>query len=254
MRAALLVALLVATPVPASDTAAPPRIAIIIDDLGHHLATGRRAVALPGPVVCAVLPHTPAGAALAALARQSGKEVLLHLPLQAVDPGNAAEPGGITLDMGRRHLADALADGLASVPYAVGINSHRGSLLTRHPGHMGWLMEEIGRRGLFFIDSYTTHRSVALMIAREAGVPSTRRDVFLDADPAPERIGAEFERLESIARQRGTAVAIGHPYPATLDFLEARLPDLAADGIELVALGELLRTPPAPAAPAGASP
>ena len=62
-----------------------PRIAIIIDDLGYQLAAGRRALGLPGPIAFAVLPDTPYGRRLARLANDAGKEVLLHLPLEAAN-------------------------------------------------------------------------------------------------------------------------------------------------------------------------
>jgi polysaccharide deacetylase 2 family uncharacterized protein YibQ len=221
-----------------------PRIAIIIDDLGYHLAAGQRAVALPGPVACAILPGTPGSVTLAQAAWQSGKEVLLHLPMQSMHVHGAVEPGSITLDTTRQGLADTFANALATVPFAAGVNGHRGSLLTRHPGHMSWLMEEIlVAGGLYFVDSYTTHRSVALQIAAEKGVPAIKRDVFLDSDPKPEMVASEFERLKSLARERGIAVAIGHPYPETLAFLERAIPGLVEEGIELVPLSELIHLP-----------
>jgi polysaccharide deacetylase 2 family uncharacterized protein YibQ len=221
-----------------------PRIAIIIDDLGYQVAAGHRAVALPGPVACAILPGTPGAAQVAKAARERGKEVLLHLPLQSVDHAGASEPASITLDTTREAFTDTFAAAMESVPFAVGVNSHRGSLVTRHPGHMNWLMEEILRAGgLYFVDSYTTHRSVALQIASERGVPAIKRDVFLDSDPAPDKVAREFERLKTLARERGLAVAIGHPYPATLDFLERAIPALVEEGIELVPLRELIDFP-----------
>jgi polysaccharide deacetylase 2 family uncharacterized protein YibQ len=221
-----------------------PRIAIIIDDLGYQLAAGHRAVALPGPVACAILPGTPGAARLARAAWEGGKEVLLHLPLQSVDNDGATEPGSVTLDTTREAFADIFASAMASVPFAEGVNSHRGSLLTRHPGHMSWLMEELmGAGGLYFVDSYTTHLSVALQIASEQGVPAIKRDVFLDSDPAPEMVAMEFERLKALARERGLAVAIGHPYPGTLAFLERAIPGLVEEGIELVPLRELIHFP-----------
>lgn len=221
-----------------------PRIAIIIDDLGYHVAAGHRAVALPGPVACAILPGTPGATQVATAAREHGKEVLLHLPLQSVDHDGAVEPGSITLDTTREAFADTFAAAFESVPFAVGVNGHRGSLLTRHPGHMSWLMEEILRAGgLYFVDSYTTHRSIALQIASERGVPAIKRDVFLDSDPAPDKVAREFERLKKLARERGLAVAIGHPYPATLAFLERAIPGLVEEGIHLVPLRELIDFP-----------
>lgn len=214
-----------------------PRIAIIIDDLGYGLAAGERAVSLPGPVAYAVLPATPRGRVLAEKAHANGKEVLLHLPLQSALHEETSEPGGLLLDMTRGQFASTFSESFESVPHIVGINSHRGSLLTRHPGHMAWLMEEIQRHGqLFFVDSYTTHESIALRLAREAGVPAVRRDVFLDPDRAPGTLEREFARLKKLARLRGFAVGIGHPYPQTLTLLEDELPKLADEGFQLVSI------------------
>lgn len=241
-RYVMLAALLALTPLAFAES--PPRIAIIIDDLGYQLAAGHRAIKLPGPLTYAILPATPSGPALAEAAHQLGKEVLLHLPMQSVDHAGPPEPGGITLDMNRTAFADAFAAAMASVPYAVGVSSHRGSLLTRHPGHMGWLMQEIqAHGGLFFVDSYTTHLSVALQIAGEAGVTATRRDVFLDSDRSADAITREFERLKQLARQQGVAVGIGHPYPETLMFLERELHQLIGEGFELIPISELLLNP-----------
>jgi polysaccharide deacetylase 2 family uncharacterized protein YibQ len=109
---------------------------------------------------------------------------------------------------------------------------------------MRWLMEEIGARGdLFFVDSYTTHLSVALSAAEEAGVPARKRDVFLDSDASPAGIAREFERLKALARENGTALAIGHPYATTLAFLESALPQLDKEGIVLVGIRELVMGP-----------
>lgn len=218
-----------------------PRIAIIIDDLGYQLEAGQRSIDLPGPVACAILPATPSATRLAEIAFTSGKEVLLHLPLEAASESDATEPGGIMLDMSREDVAKTLSANFKSVPHAIGVNSHRGSMLTRHPGHMGWLMEELlARDSLIFVDSYTTHKSVALQLAHERGVPAVKRDVFLDPDRSPETAAREFARLKDLARQNGVALGIGHPYPSTLALLEQELPKLADDGIKLISISELV--------------
>ena len=219
-----------------------PRIAIIIDDLGYQRHAGERAIDLPGPVACALLPGAPRTAELARMAHARGKEVLLHLPLQAEadDPGDADI--GLLLDMSRQQFRRALDERLDAVPHIVGVNTHRGSLLTRHPGHMRWLMDEIADHGdLLFVDSYTTAESVALRIAREQGIDAARRDVFLDPDRDPETVRREFARLKGIAGSQGFAIGIGHPYPTTLEFLARALPRLEAEGFELVGIRELVR-------------
>ena len=226
----------------APGAAGQPQVAIIIDDLGYQLEAGRRAIGLPGPVTFAVLPGTPRAAALAEWAHERGKEVLLHLPLQANSDDKDDEPIGIDLDMSRETLASTFDAALSSVPYVVGVNGHRGSLLTRHPGHMLWLMEEIrARNDLFFVDSYTTVHSVALQMASEAGVSAVRRDIFLDPDQSPGTVVLQFERMKRLARKRGFVVAIGHPYRSTLELLERELPKLREQGIELVTISELVK-------------
>lgn len=232
-------------------TAAPdvPRIAVIIDDIGDRYVEGEAAVRLPGPVALAFLPHTPHARRLAELAFQARKEVLLHLPLQAMEdklPG----PGAITLDTTEGEFRRLLEENLAAVPHAGGVNNHMGSLITRHPGHMTWLMQELSRDGLFFVDSYTHPQSVALQMARERGVPAARRDVFLDHVAEPEAIAFQFRRLVERAKRNGQAIGIGHPYAETLAFLETALPALEAEyGVRLVPVSELLEQPQ-PAVPA----
>lgn len=241
MKRAVIVLLALLSGACAFASDGKPRIAIIIDDLGYRFADGLRAIELPGPVNYAILPGAPRAQALAMAVNASGKEVLLHLPMQAANEAELAEPASVTLDMSRDRFAATFAAAFESIPFAIGVNNHRGSLITRHPGHMRWLMEEIREReAVFFIDSYTTHQSVALQIAAETGVQAVKRDVFLDADPRPETINREFERLKSIARRRGAAVAIGHPYDTTLTFLERELPKLAEQGFKLVPISELV--------------
>ena len=224
---------------------AGPRIAIIIDDLGYERVAGERAIALPGPVACAILPDAPRAEWLARAANAEGKEVILHLPMQAANHTGKTEPDYLRMDMSRDGFSAAFEQALNSVPHAIGINNHRGSLLTRHPGSMRWLMEEIRERdSLFFLDSRTTHQSVAMQIAGETGVTAIKRDVFLDAEPTLEAVEYQFERLKRIASERGVAVGIGHPYEVTLSFLEEALPELEREGFELVPVSSLteLRT------------
>jgi polysaccharide deacetylase 2 family uncharacterized protein YibQ len=219
-----------------------PKVALIIDDLGYRLAEGERAVRLPGAVAMAVLPFGTHSVALAREADAQGKEVVLHLPMQPLASAENPGPGALEIGQSRAELATVLAADLAAVPFVVGVSNHMGSLLTQQLDRMGWVMDELRRHEpLFFVDSYTTAGSVGLASAREHGVPALRRDVFLDADPAPAAVEAQWRRLLERARARGMAVGIGHPYSATLALLERELPSLAASGVLLVPLSELLQ-------------
>jgi len=219
-----------------------PGIALIIDDLGNQRDLGMRAVMLPGPVACAFLPYGPFTEALASQAHARRKEIMLHLPMQAVDQGDKrVEQGTLTLDMTERQFLDSLADELAAVPYVSGLNNHKGSLLTRHPGNMAWLMQAINRRGdLFFVDSRTTKATVASQLAAEYGVPNISRNVFLDNDPEPESVRVQFRKLIAIARRDGTALGIGHPLPGTLTVLKEELENLQLHDVQLLPVSRLI--------------
>lgn len=218
-----------------------PVIAIIIDDLGNK-SSDEQAIRLPGAVACAFLPHTPHTKRLAKLAHAHNKEVLLHAPMQSMHGDKKLGPGSLTLDMNESEFVKTLQDDLASVPHVQGINNHMGSLLTRHPGHMLWLMQEINRQGdLFFVDSRTTVHSVARMVANENHVPSLTRDVFLDAEAGTAFVEKQFDRLLKIARIHGYALAIAHPYPDTIKVLQKRLKQLDAENIKLVPVSTLLK-------------
>ena len=219
---------------------ATPAISIIIDDMGKRLENGRRVLALPGPVACSFLPGERYTEQLARRANSIGREVLLHLPMESVD-GRRLDAGAVTLDMTEGQFVSTVEADLRSVPYAIGINNHMGSLLTRHPGHMLWLMRVMQRQApMIFVDSRTTVATVARRVALENGVPNTERNVFLDNELGADAIAFQFERLLGLAEKQGTALAIGHPHPQTLALLEQRIPQLRERGIQLLPVRDLI--------------
>lgn len=221
--------------------AAAADLAIIIDDVGYDQPLGEQAATLPGTVTLAFLPDTPYAVPLARLAYRNGKQIMLHLPMQSLEP-HALGPGGLTMDMTQSEIRRTFLADLAAIPHVAGVNNHMGSLLTQNAGDMAWLMQDIRSvGGLFFVDSLTTPRSAALEEARRAGIPSAARDVFLDDVREPAYIEKQLDQAIAIARERGSAIAIGHPYPSTMAVLRARLPDLAAAGIRLVKVSTLIR-------------
>jgi len=240
----LLVALLMlfsSTPLYAATLVAHPVVAIIIDDLGNTLEEARRAVELPGPVACAILPHTQYSVSLADQAFARGKEVLLHLPMQAIEDAPLGR-GGITLDMDQEQIQQTVRADVIAIPHLVGVNNHEGSLISMHPGDLAWIMQTLHAIGnLYFVDSYTTVDSIAYQIAGENGVPAARRDVFLDDVNTPQAVQFQFKRLLEIAHKKGFALAIGHPRLATMEVLDAELPKLSSQGVELVPVAEIVK-------------
>ena len=231
-------------PVPSARNApaGEPRLAIVIDDLGNELAPARRLAGWPEPVAGAVLPGLAYSAASARALSEGGKQVLLHLPMEPqgfprVRPG----PGVILRAQSDGEITQTLEADLATVPGAAGVNNHMGSAATADPRVMRAVARVLSHRGLFFVDSRTTDATVAERTAEEESVPSARRRVFLD-DIATE--AAVKERLDEAlerARTEGSAIAIGHPYPATLAVLERELPTAGEKGVKLVKVGDLVK-------------
>ena len=231
---------LTCAPIGASaDSVKQAAIVIIIDDLGNNFPLGMRAINLPGPITYAVLPHRPHSAKLATAAHQSGKEVMLHMPMENTQ-GHNIGVGGLTAQLDHNAFEHQINRAINSVPFIQGINNHMGSRLTQDSDKMGWLMELLKKYPLYFVDSRTSAHSIAGNIAVGKNIPSLDRDVFLDHDDDPKAIAIQFKRLLKIARERGTAVAIGHPYLSTLGYLENVLPKLDALGIKLVSPSGLL--------------
>jgi len=216
-----------------------PSISIIIDDLGYNRRGMEESLSLPIEVALAILPHTPFSKKTALAATEQTRNIILHVPME-----NERElklgPGGLYKSMGEKELKETLKAGIDSVPGIQGINNHMGSLLTQDAQRMEWVMEVIQPMELFFVDSLTSPNSVALTNALKFNLTTTRRDVFLDNVQDEKAIDRQFKRLVAIAKKRGKALAIGHPYPATMSYLSKRLTKLEDEGIRLISISEYI--------------
>ncbi|GAA6151720.1 divergent polysaccharide deacetylase family protein [Pseudoteredinibacter isoporae] len=217
-----------------------PRLAIIIDDIGYHLENGYRSIQLPVPVTLAVIPHSPNARELATAGHEAGKEIMLHLPMASHDEDAPLDEGGLTPAMAEEEFKNTVRLGLAAVPHIRGVNNHMGSALTEQPQAMQWLMDELRETSFFFIDSRTSPLSQAQVLAQQNHVPSASRDIFLDNSRQQIDILTQLEKAINHAKRHGHAIAIGHPYPETLEVLERLGPPLRMAGIEFVLASTLI--------------
>jgi hypothetical protein len=216
------------------------RLAIIIDDMGNDCRHADAVLRLPSAITVSILPRLALSRRIAKVAHRQGREIMLHQPMASL-AHRALGPGGMTLDDTRADLEAVLAANLASVPYVSGINNHMGSLLTQRAESMRWLMAALRRRGgLYFVDSRTDAASRAEQAAQEAGLETARRDIFLDNSRNPEQIRHHLYEAVKLARLKGSAIAIGHPYPETVRVLQAELPQLQLQGVELVPVSRVI--------------
>ena len=216
------------------------RVAIVIDDMGYDDKIFREFAGLGVPVTFAVLPGERFSKYIANEAKLLNYDVMLHLPLEPHSSGKNPGNGVILLRMSRDEMLQQLSKDIAAVPYITGVNNHMGSLFTEDRSAMGILLGELHKKGLFFLDSRTSPQSVAYDVAKNMGVKSESRDVFLDNRSDIEYIKGQIDKVIRIAIKKGDATAIGHPRPETVTALKEKLQDFEKEGIELVPVSKVI--------------
>jgi polysaccharide deacetylase 2 family uncharacterized protein YibQ len=229
-------------------TGAPPRaslpgqgkLAILLDDLGSDRAAADEIFALPFPLTISVLPEHAHSVEIAQEATRRGYEVMLHLPMQSVGK-EQPEPQELHSGMPASQVSALVGQFLAEVPGVTGVNNHQGSQATSDAALMAELMPVLRARGLFYVDSRTTAATVAYDSARQDGVPAAFRNVpFLDDIENKAAIEKQIALALRGAREKGEAIAIGHPHPATLQALREMLPKAQGQGVTLVFVSDLV--------------
>lgn len=216
--------------------------AIIVDDLGQDLASARALLDIDLDLTFAVLPDLPYTSRVAQMAAGRGREVILHVPMQPLDyPAKNPGKNALLVDLSEDEIRQRLAAFLAQTPQVTGINNHMGSAFTRDRDGMRVVMSELAGRRLFFVDSLTSGASVGMETAAEFGLPRAVRDLFLDNEADVEKIRKELRRLIRHAKRHGSAIAICHPYPETIEALRLEQGSFAREGVRVVPVSYLLR-------------
>jgi len=222
-----------------------PRIAVIIDDFGlnyRHTPPDEDWCALPFRLTFADMPRSPRTKKAADLIRACGKELIVHFPF---DPFLKLElpRGGEPSARDTRLVADLLDECFRTIPGAKGLNTHRSLKATQNPALMRWFLVEYKKRGLYFVDSAVTPKTVAYKEALAVGVPAVKNDLFLEGPhPSREECAKVMRMAAKLARSRGEAVVIGHHYHrSTYACLKEEIPKLEKEGFEFVYASRLAR-------------
>ena len=220
---------------PVGPASGLPRLAIIVSGLGLSADATRRAIGLPKEVT---LSFTPYGADLetdVAAARQAGHEVLLDLPMEPISyPADDPGPHTLLTSLNPSDNIARLDWLLGRFKGYVGVINHMGSRFTASPDPLRPILRALKERGLMFVDSRSTSKSVAGGLAGQMQLPRAVNDRFLDHEPTRGAIDQSFAAAEGVARARGVAVVVARPFPVTLERMAAWLPILEAHGIEIV--------------------
>jgi polysaccharide deacetylase 2 family uncharacterized protein YibQ len=219
-----------------------PVIALVLDDLGLNRSGTKAAIELEAPLTLAFMSYAERLSPLLDRARRRGHELMMHLPMEPLGAADDPGPNALMVSHAPWEIRDFLEWGLDRVPGIVGVNNHMGSRFTAEPTAMASVMEVLRERGLFYLDSRTTASDVGALSAAKVGVPFLSRDIFLDhGEFDSQTVLEQLERLEHIAHTRGHAIGIGHPHEATLAAIEFWQEGLAARGVVLVPVTEILR-------------
>lgn len=230
--------------VPTTPVVAVPayRLAIVLDDWGYQKKPLDTLGQMPGPLTLSVIPRLAYSQLVAERGAALGEEIILHYPMQAQHGGHP-EPGMLKPGMDALQVRSDLEQAFLTVPGAVGLNNHEGSLATEDRKLMDEVAAVLKDRDAYFLDSVTTPHSAIPAAAKAAGIPWAARRVFLDDVNQVPAILNQLKQAVDLTRRNGHCIAIGHPRPATLKALLQALPGLKEQGIQLVKVSDLLQRP-----------
>jgi len=228
---------------PTPDTPSPRhlKIAILIDDIGQDLKPLDELLRLDAPIAFSVLPFCSHSLRAASKIHKTGREVLLHLPMEPLEyPERDPGKGALLISMSEREIRSQVEEDLRAIPFARGVNNHMGSRFMQDRQKLKGLFRKLRERDLFFIDSLTTADSKAAEVADETGVQFASREVFIDHARDREMVFRNMQDLLDKKGQRQSLLVIGHPYPETIQALKTFLPRLRSAGVEVISLSEFI--------------
>ncbi|MBI4777301.1 divergent polysaccharide deacetylase family protein, partial [Candidatus Desantisbacteria bacterium] len=242
---------------PATVTKTIAKIAIILDDVGY--STGgfvSKLWQIKVPLTMSVIPGLICSKESAEISHRCGFEVMLHMPMEycgnskltdedvlcmADRKNNSPYKWALLSGMSEKEVQRQLEGAIKDVPYFKGINNHMGSKATADLRLMTLFMDKLKGKGVYFVDSMTTPKTVAYRLAKEYGINAARRNVFLDNMNDITHVKQQMYSLIAIAKKNGTAIGIGHATKAsTIAVLAEMVPELRAQGIEVVPTSELV--------------
>ncbi|TBL81875.1 divergent polysaccharide deacetylase family protein [Paenibacillus thalictri] len=194
--------------------AAKKQIAIVIDDFGNDMLGTQEMMDLPIPFTAAVMPFLPTTKRDAEWAHRTGREVILHLPMEPMKGKKSwLGPKAITADLSDEEIRKRVMEALDDVPHVIGINNHMGSKITANERIMRIVLGICKERGLFFLDSRTTPKTVIPKISAELGVKTAGNDLFFDDQYTRSHISKQTRLLAKLIEKNDATIAIGHVGP-----------------------------------------
>jgi polysaccharide deacetylase 2 family uncharacterized protein YibQ len=226
-----------------ATAAGKPLIALVVGGLGLNQTSTQAAIdSLPDAVTLAFAPYGKGLKSSVASARASGHEILLEIPLEPFDFPQS-DPGPDTLLTGQapRDNLDKLYSVMGRFGGYVGVLNYMGARFTASTADFNPIMEELGTRGLGYLDDGSSNRSVAPQLAAANGVEFGRTDLVLDGDPARGPILDQLKALEAKALSSGQAIGMVSALPVSVQALSEWAKTAADRGFVIVPISALMR-------------
>jgi polysaccharide deacetylase 2 family uncharacterized protein YibQ len=222
-----------------------PRIALIIGGLGVGASSTSDALSkIPGPVTFAFIPYGSDLESSVSRARGEGHEILLQVPMEPFDyPDNDPGPQTLLSSLSGEQNVDRLQWLMSRFQGYVGVLNHMGARFTASETSLAPILRETAKRGLIYADDGSSARSLASQIAGANKVPFAKAEVILDSVPTAPEIDKALVRLETIARERGTAVGYATALPVTIERVARWAKAVSGHGVTLVPISAIANKP-----------
>ncbi|MEW8956152.1 divergent polysaccharide deacetylase family protein [Clostridium sp.] len=220
------------------------KIAIVIDDFGNGGEGTEEMLNLNIPITAAVMPFAPYGSEEARMAKEKGKEVIIHMPMEP-EQGKAHWLGKrpILSSLSSEEVEKRVREAVDEVNVAKGMNNHMGSKITKDERVLREIFKILKEKDMFFLDSKTTGKSKVPELCKEMGIPYYERDVFLDHVHSLENVEKQMENAYKIAREKGYAVIIGHVGAQggkiTVNGIKNKIENFQKRGVEFVFISQI---------------
>lgn len=216
-------------------------IGLIIDDFGYrndHVSNGF--LQLPGKLTYAIIPGHDYSQLFSKKAYDAGYEIIVHLPMENIGKTYGEEEYVLMSYFQDDEIKNRINKAFDYLPESVGLNNHQGSRGTADSRVMTLVAGVIKEKKKFFIDSRTTNNSLAETTMRKYGVPTNKRDIFLDNELDEEKIKIQLLELADVSEEKGIAIGIGHVKPQTLNVLAKEIPVLQEKGFRFEFVSKLV--------------
>lgn len=218
-------------------------IAIVIDDFGYGAKGTEEMLKLPIPITAAVIPFLERSKYDADLAVKSGKEVIIHMPMEANTSNHCLGKNPILISLSNDEIRKRVDDAFKEINVAKGMNNHMGSRATSDERVMSNVLDIVKEKGVFYLDSKTSQKSKVEKLCKEKSIPYYTRDVFLDHINTQANVEKELEKAYDIAKKKGKCIVIGHVGAqggnTTINGIKNKIGKLQEKGVKFVFLSQI---------------